>query len=87
MPEENSNTKFDWRVVAASVVLVLGQGLIQYGITTATLVEIQRRLDIIEKRMDERSVAREEYERRHEDLTRQVQELRTEVRELERKTR
>lgn len=80
-------TKFDWRVVAVSIALVLGQGLVQYGITTATLVELQRRLDIIDKRMDERSVARDEYERRHEDLTKQVQELRTEVRELERKTR
>lgn len=75
------NGKLDWRPVLLSVTLVIGQGLVQWGITSATLTEHSRRIELIEKRMEERSVAREEYERRHSDLQEQVRELKVLVEE------
>jgi chromosome segregation ATPase len=91
---ENGNGKFDWRVVGLSLALILGQGLILGGIFWATLQEHARRLDEnqaevkqIQRRMEERSVAREEYERRHDDLQKQVEANRQAIRELEKKVR
>jgi hypothetical protein len=85
--ETNGKSRFDWRVVAVSIGLVMAQGLVQWGITSATLLEHSRRIEVIEKRMEERSVAREEYERRHEDLTKRVEELAQQIREFERQKR
>jgi hypothetical protein len=84
MSDEPKNGKFDWRVVAVTVVLIVGQGLVQWGITYATLSDHSRRLDGIEKRAEERTVAREEYERRHEDMQKQLEQMRQEMHELER---
>lgn len=84
---DDTPKSFDWRTVLVTAALIVGQGLIQWGITSTTLVDHARRIDTLERRFEERSIAREEYERRHEDLTRQVQELKGEVRELERKAR
>jgi hypothetical protein len=82
--DEAKNGKFDWRVVMVTVFLVVGQGLIQWVITYATLSDHSRRLDGIEKRAEERTVAREEYERRHEDMQKQLEQMRQEMHELER---
>lgn len=85
-PNERKSA-FDWKTVIVTGAIVVGQGLIQYGITSTTLAEHTRRIEIMEKRMEERSVARDEYERRHEDLVRQVHEQEIRLRELERKVR
>jgi hypothetical protein len=85
MADDQKNGKFDWRYVAVTLFLVSGQGLVQWGITYATLSDHSRRLDSIEKRAEERTVAREEYERRHEDLQKQLERIQMEIRELERR--
>ena len=87
MNGDPNGKRFDWRPLLSSGILVLGGWAVQWGIISATLNDHSRRLDLIEKRADERTVAREEYERRHEDLLKQVQELRQQIREIERKTR
>lgn len=81
----DTNGRFDMRPVWVSVGLVLVQGMILGGIFYATLTDHSRRLDLIEKRADERTVAREEYERRHEDMQKQIQELRQTMLDMERK--
>jgi len=82
---QRNGKSFDWRTVAVTGALIIGQGLIQWGITSTTLTDHSRRLDLLEKRMEERSVARDEYERRHSDLQDKVREQETRLRELERK--
>jgi chromosome segregation ATPase len=90
----NGKGRFDWRVVAVSVGLILAQGFIQYGIMSAIVTDHSRRLELLERRIEERSVARDEYERRHEDLRNEVKDMknnleedRRAIRELEKKVR
>ena len=80
--------------VFITVGIVVAQGLIQWGVTYATLAEHGRRLEeenvkilLIEKRQEENSLSRVEYDKRHADLQEDLRELRKEVIELERKTR
>lgn len=88
MAEPNGNgngKKFDWRTSAVTVAAVLVTAFIQWGVMSAQIADHSRRLDLIDRQLSERSVAREEYDRRHEDLIRQVEELRQNQREMERR--
>jgi len=87
MNGETNGKRFDWRPILVSGAIVLGGWAVQWGITSATLAEHTRRIELLEKRMEERSVAREEYERRHIELQDQVKEQEKRLRELERKVR
>lgn len=86
-PEQPSNGRLTWLPFIFSILLVIVSAAVQYGITSTTLSEHTRRIELLEKRMEERSVARDEYERRHEDLQRLVREQEQRIRELERKVR
>lgn len=83
----NGSARFDWRVLLASVLLLLIQGLVFAGIFYSTLTDHSRRLDLIEKRQEDNYLSRTEYERRHSDLQETVKEQGDRIRELERKTR
>ena len=86
----NGGKKQVWITVA----IVVAQGLIQWGITYATLTEHTRRLEemhvqiqLIEKRQEENLLSRVEYDKRHADLQDDLRELRREVIDLEKKVR
>jgi hypothetical protein len=83
MNEPNNGRKLDLRTLAVSLVLIVGQGLVQWGITYATLSDHARRLDLIEKHQEDNSLTRTEYDKRHEDLKDELKQLRQELRELE----
>lgn len=92
--ETNGRAKFDLRTVIVTAAIVVGQGLVQWGIFSTTLAEHTRHLELqdkqielMQKRMDERSVAREEYERRHVELQERVREQEIRLRDIERKVR
>lgn len=53
-----------------------------YGSLSFQVADHTRRIDLIEKRMEERILQREEYERRHEDMQKQIDMLREEVKSL-----
>ena len=86
--EPNGNgKKLDMRTLGVTLVLLIGQGLIQWGITYATLSDHARRLDLIEKHQEENILTRTEYDRRHEDLKDELKEMRQEISEMEKKER
>lgn len=85
--EHNGRSKFDWRPLIFSAALVAAGGAVNWGISSATMAEHTRRIELMEKRMEERSMTRDEYERRHEDLARRVEENRRRLEELERESR
>jgi hypothetical protein len=87
MAESNGGPRFDWRMAGLVIFAWIGSALIQWGTTSATLTDHARRLDIIERRMEERSIAREEYEKRHEDLARRVEENRRMIQDLQQEAR
>jgi chromosome segregation ATPase len=78
----NGRSRFDWRTSAVTVAAVLVTAFIQWGVMSAQIADHSRRLDLIDRQLTERSVAREEYDRRHEDLIRQVDELRKELQDF-----
>ena len=84
MTETNGNgKKIDFKTLGVTMVLLIGQGLVQWGITYATLSDHSRRLDLIEKHQEENILTRTEYDRRHEDLKEDLRELCQELREIE----
>jgi hypothetical protein len=85
--DSNTGQRVNWMPFILSVVLVIVSAAVQYGITSATLVEHSRRLEQIEKRQEDNYLSRTEYERRHDDLIRRVSEQEARIRELERKGR
>jgi Tfp pilus assembly protein PilO len=78
----NGRSKFDWRTSVVTVVVVLVTAAIQWGVLSAQITDHSRRLDLLDRQISERSVARDEYDRRHEDLIRQLEELRKELEDL-----
>lgn len=88
MPDEpNGKAKLDWRVGLLVIIAWIGTALIQWGTTTNQISDHTRRIELIEKQLAERSIARDEYERRHEDLRLQLIEIKEEVRELQKDVR
>jgi Tfp pilus assembly protein PilO len=78
----NGKSKFDWRTSVVTVVVVLVTAAIQWGVLSAQIADHSRRLDLLDRQISERSVARDEYDRRHEDLIRQLEELRKELEDM-----
>ena len=78
----NGKSKFDWRTSVVTVVVVLVTAAIQWGVLSAQITDHGRRLDLLDRQISERSVARDEYDRRHEDLIRQIEEVRKELEDL-----
>jgi predicted nuclease with TOPRIM domain len=74
---------FDWKMAGATFVMVAAQGLIQYGVIVTQVSELQRRVDRIEQKIDDKMMPREEFEKRHTELERRMEELRERVQQLE----
>lgn len=70
----------------AHLLLILFAQVLMVGAVWGSLnfqvADHTRRIEIIEKRMEERTLQREEYERRHEDLQKAINEVREELKEL-----
>lgn len=82
-PQARDKRHFDWRMFFATAALVAGQGLIQYGVIVTQVSELQRRVDRIEQKLDDKMLPRDEFEKRHQDLERRNEELRERVQQLE----
>lgn len=67
----------------ATFILVAGQGLVQYGVIVTQVGELQRRVDRIEGKIDDKMLPREEFEKRHLELEKRVEELRERVQQME----
>jgi septal ring factor EnvC (AmiA/AmiB activator) len=82
LPNGNGRPKFDWRAAAVTIAAVTISAAIQWGVLSAQIADHGRRLDLMDRQLSERSVARDEYDRRHEDLIRQLEELRKELEDV-----
>lgn len=74
---------FDWRMFFATFALVAAQGLIQYGVIVTQVSELQRRVDRIEGKIDDKMMPRDEFEKRHLELEKRFEELRERVQQIE----
>lgn len=83
MSDSPDRKPFDWRMAGATFLMVAGQGLIQYGVITTQVAELNRRVERIEQKMDDKMMPRDEFEKRHQDLVQRVEELRERVQQIE----
>lgn len=77
---EDRNGRFDWRTILVTAAIIIGQGAVQYGIISAKMEEYSRRIESLEKKMDDRTLSRDEFEKRHAEVERRIQELERKVR-------
>lgn len=85
MSDTERKFEFNLKTIGVTAALIVGQGLVQYGITSTTIADHTRRIELMEKRMEDKSLARDEYERRHNDLQQKVRDNELRLRDLERK--
>jgi hypothetical protein len=76
--------RFDWRTVAIMVGAMVASTAVQWGVFTSKLEEHGRRLEKIERILEDRSISKDEYERRHDDLSKRVEENKEAIKELQR---
>jgi predicted nuclease with TOPRIM domain len=81
--EERRAYRFDWKMAAVTIATIIGQGAIQYGVVTTKMSDLERRMERVEQKIDDRMLPREEFEKRHEDLRKLFEELRERVQQLE----
>lgn len=75
MSDDEAKNKFDWKSAGLTFLLVAAQGFVQYGVITAKMDEYSRRIESLEKKMDDRTLSRDEFEKRHAEVERRLSEL------------
>ena len=81
--QDRRKYRFDWKMAAVTFAMVAGQGLIQYGVVVTKMADLERRMERVEQKIDDKMLTRDEFDKRHEDLRRQVEDLRERVQTLE----
>lgn len=79
---DDAKQKFDWRMAGFTFLLVAAQGFIQWGVIVTKVDDLERRLERVEAKVDEKFLTREEFEKRHQELQRRVEEQREQIQEL-----